>query len=187
MRHWHSVGVMVVHRLRRWPNIKPTFVQCLVFAVCLFLSLILVSLICIWHCCPANVRQRTNIGSMLVQRLRRWPNIKPTLVQCVVFAGCLFLYLKLLSLICLWYYCLWLYMLGACVPRAKQDKHSRREHDDEHPKEEDPVQDSSHHAPFLDDILLALCHGLLLWHPADRRVPSSTCTHRIVNSLVGGV
>ena len=29
----------------------------------------------------------TNVGSMLGQRLQRWPNIVPTLVQCIVFAG----------------------------------------------------------------------------------------------------
>ena len=27
----------------------------------------------------------TNVGLMLAHRLRRWPNIKPTLVQCAVF------------------------------------------------------------------------------------------------------
>ena len=28
-----------------------------------------------------------NVGPMLVHRLRRWPNIGPTLAQCNVFAG----------------------------------------------------------------------------------------------------
>ena len=36
---------------------------------------------------PANVRRLTNVGSMSDQRLRRWPDIKPTLVQRLVFAG----------------------------------------------------------------------------------------------------
>ena len=31
-RHWDSVGLLLVHRLRRWPNIKPTLSQCLVLA-----------------------------------------------------------------------------------------------------------------------------------------------------------
>ena len=48
---------MLDHRLRRWPNIKPTLVQ------------------------------SPNVGLMLDHRLRRWPNIKPTLVQSPMFAG----------------------------------------------------------------------------------------------------
>ena len=28
----HNVGLMLVHCLRRWPNIKPTLFQCVVFA-----------------------------------------------------------------------------------------------------------------------------------------------------------
>ena len=31
-RHWAIVGLMLVQRLWRWPNIKLTMVQCLVFA-----------------------------------------------------------------------------------------------------------------------------------------------------------
>ena len=34
---------------------------------------------------PAHTTHRTNAGLMLGQRRRRWPNIKPTFVQCVVF------------------------------------------------------------------------------------------------------
>ena len=34
-----------------------------------------------------------HVGLMLGHRLRRWPNIKPTLLQCVVFAGKLILYI----------------------------------------------------------------------------------------------
>ena len=30
--HWNSVGLMLAHRLRRWPNIKPTSFQCVVLA-----------------------------------------------------------------------------------------------------------------------------------------------------------
>ena len=36
---------------------------------------------------PANTTHWNNVGLMLGHRLRRWPNIKPTLFQCVVFAG----------------------------------------------------------------------------------------------------
>ena len=36
---------------------------------------------------PANTTHWNNVGSMLAHRLRRWLNIKPTLFQCVVFAG----------------------------------------------------------------------------------------------------
>ena len=36
---------------------------------------------------PANTIQCINVGLMLVQRRRRWTNIKPTLDQRLVFAG----------------------------------------------------------------------------------------------------
>ena len=36
---------------------------------------------------PANTRHWANVGLMLGQRRRRWTNIKPILVQCLVFAG----------------------------------------------------------------------------------------------------
>ena len=36
---------------------------------------------------PASTIHRANVGLMLGHRLRRWPNIKPTLAQCIVFAG----------------------------------------------------------------------------------------------------
>ena len=36
---------------------------------------------------PANTRHRPNVDLMLGQRRRRWPNIKPTLGRCLVFAG----------------------------------------------------------------------------------------------------
>ena len=37
--------------------------------------------------CPANTRLWTNDGIMFGYRLRRWPNIKPSLFQRLVFAG----------------------------------------------------------------------------------------------------
>ena len=36
---------------------------------------------------PVNTRLWANIGSMLVQRRRRWAKIRPTIAQCSVFAG----------------------------------------------------------------------------------------------------
>ena len=36
---------------------------------------------------PANTRHWTIVVSMLVHRLRRWPNIDTTVVQCLVLAG----------------------------------------------------------------------------------------------------
>ena len=43
--HWASVGLMWVHRLRRWTHIKPTLAQHLVFAgwVCLVLTIYMFS------------------------------------------------------------------------------------------------------------------------------------------------
>ena len=35
----------------------------------------------------ANTRRSTNAGLTLGQRLRRWPNVKPTLFERLVFAG----------------------------------------------------------------------------------------------------
>ena len=36
---------------------------------------------------PTDTRRLTNAGSMFAHRLRRWTNIKPALVQRLVFAG----------------------------------------------------------------------------------------------------
>ena len=35
------------------------------------------------QCILGNTRHRPNVGPMLVQRLRRWPNISPTLSRCI--------------------------------------------------------------------------------------------------------
>ena len=35
----------------------------------------------------ARAYTSTNVGLMLGQRPRRWPNIKPAFVQCLVFTG----------------------------------------------------------------------------------------------------
>ena len=37
-RRWASAGLKLVHRLRRWPNFKPTLAQRLVFAGCMHVS-----------------------------------------------------------------------------------------------------------------------------------------------------
>ena len=47
---------------------------------------------CACACCPSSDASQqttplTTVGSMLVRRLRRRPNIEPTLIQCLVFAG----------------------------------------------------------------------------------------------------
>ena len=36
---------------------------------------------------PANTRRSPNVGLLLAHRLRRWPNINPTLGERLVFAG----------------------------------------------------------------------------------------------------
>ena len=63
---------MLAHRLRRWPNIKPAPVQCIVFAGL-----------------PSQQTQDVEpmFFLMLVPRLRRWSNIKTTSAQCIVFTG----------------------------------------------------------------------------------------------------
>ena len=48
----------------------------------------------LWECVPANTRRWTNAGLLLGQRLRRWPNINPTLVQRLVFAGFFFSFIS---------------------------------------------------------------------------------------------
>ena len=35
---------------------------------------------------PANTRHSPIAGAMLVQRLRRWPNIEPAMGECLAFA-----------------------------------------------------------------------------------------------------
>ena len=40
---------------------------------------------------PSKHDTLNNVGLMLAHCLRRWPNIKPTLFQCVVFSGILYI------------------------------------------------------------------------------------------------
>ena len=87
MIHWPDIDLMLGYGLRRWSNIKLTFVQHLVISR-IRLNLegpprgLRVSRKFVMN---ANTRYLTNIGSMLVHRLRRWPIIDPTLGQCLVF------------------------------------------------------------------------------------------------------
>ena len=107
-RHSANAVWILDHRLRRWPNIKTTLIQCLVFAGTvlghitesfefLFLLIIykhwfsypwcLIS-VCLYPTYPTNTRKWNNFGLMLVHRLRRWPNNKPTLAQFVSAEMC---------------------------------------------------------------------------------------------------
>ena len=84
---------MLVHRLRRWPNIEPTQDQRVYRAGCL--SEIYVHLY-VDHGClgpvtsPANLRRLPKVGSMLGQRRRRWANIDLTLGDRLHVAGDVF-------------------------------------------------------------------------------------------------
>ena len=59
--HWNNVVLLLAHRLRRWPSIKPTLFQCFVFAGQALHSC---------HNMNSNTRHWTNIGSMS----RPWHN-----------------------------------------------------------------------------------------------------------------
>ena len=96
MKHWRNVVLKLGHRVRRWPNIKTTLGQGVMFAVYAHA----------WHTWqyhiwyrpieihhrastnfPADTRRWINAGLTLVQRRRRWINIKTTLIQRLVSAG----------------------------------------------------------------------------------------------------
>ena len=47
-----------------------------------------------WYGNPADTRHWPKAGSMLVLRLRRRPNIEPTLGQCLVFAGKMLVFIE---------------------------------------------------------------------------------------------
>ena len=86
-RHSADVVSMLCHRLRRWPNIDPTFAQSLVFAGDRLFVVIRCSHISAALFNPANTILWNNAVLMLGQRRRRWANIKKSLFQSVVFAG----------------------------------------------------------------------------------------------------
>ena len=105
-KHWIDVGLMLGQRRRRWPNIKPTLFQCLVFAGSLspeaHCQLSLVCQSCVHHLLynhilydcisksPVSTIHCYNADLMLGQRRRRWTKIKYPLCQCLVFAGSVF-------------------------------------------------------------------------------------------------
>ena len=69
-------GLMLVHRLRRWPNIETALVQRLVLAG------VFVRYFVMKHEILAD-----DGGLMLVHRLRRWPNIEPPSCRRLVWCG----------------------------------------------------------------------------------------------------
>ena len=97
--HWNNCGLTLIHRLRRWPNMKTTSFQCLLFATHYILETMLVcdagptlNQLCVcWDTLsgvfPENKRQWPNVVLMLAHRLRRQHNNKTTLGQCLVLAG----------------------------------------------------------------------------------------------------
>ena len=86
-QYWFNGG----QRRRRWANFKPILVQRIVFAEwrrdhslesppCWKTLIFRVKrTIHDRGPVPANTRHSPDVGSMLVRRLRRWPNIEPTL------------------------------------------------------------------------------------------------------------
>ena len=100
-KRWHNASLMLVHRLRRWPNIKLTLYQRLVFAGSKCSShafsdhikqwlndgpmTIYVGPTCKQHVVfSLNTKRWTDVFSMVAHRLRRWPNNKTTLVQLLL-------------------------------------------------------------------------------------------------------
>ena len=99
-QHWFNVSCLLggICRMycdvRRQTAVTVTFQVNSLSVVCLcceYYGLLLSSLpgyrFCVWRGYPANTRHCAIVGSMLVQRRRRWTNIKPTMTQCLVFAG----------------------------------------------------------------------------------------------------
>ena len=91
--HWANVVLMLVHSVSRRPIKHRTFKQCCfnggpqsvmsdqhwnnIGSVCPVK----------WHPNPSNRTFYDNVGLMLGRCLRRWPNIKPTLIQCIMLIG----------------------------------------------------------------------------------------------------
>ena len=77
-KHVFIADLMLVHRLRRWPEIESTLYERSCFN---------------WELAFTVAERLTytthlpNVWLMLAHRLRRWPNIGQTLDRCVVFAG----------------------------------------------------------------------------------------------------
>ena len=102
-RHWPNNGLMSVHSLRRWPNIKPLLGKCVVFSGRGRAGLCCSSDVHCEHACirstlgqwlasaiigpiyPANTWHLSKAGLSLIlaQRRWRWTNIEPALNQCL--------------------------------------------------------------------------------------------------------
>ena len=91
-RHWPNDGLMLAHRLRRWPSIKPAVVQRFVFAgsqsvsLCCGESIRLFSLQRFLWYRPSITRCWPDAGLMLAHCLRRRASISPVLVY-VTYVG----------------------------------------------------------------------------------------------------
>ena len=97
-----NVGLLLAHRLRRWPNSNPTLGRRLMYPdssrVSLFPHYGVTSAVTVMQCLlarfsytfifyiPANMRRWASVGLLLGQRRRRWANSKPTLAQRLMFA-----------------------------------------------------------------------------------------------------
>ena len=91
-RHWSNVGLILDHRLRRWPNINPILLQCLVFtgkqAALATAPAHLPSAAMSKRNAPSSHHDTLlNGGLMLVNRLLRWPNVALISRQCGMFNG----------------------------------------------------------------------------------------------------
>ena len=90
--HWRKISATLGQRSRRLTNINPPF-----SSVSWWLDGALrfdiaadgrgAGAVAKAACFPVNTRHWSNVGWMLGQRRRRWSNINPTLVQCLVFTG----------------------------------------------------------------------------------------------------
>ena len=75
---------MLDQRHRCWPSIEPALVRCGDSGDSQTTILLLLAQ---QDPVTANRRHSTDVSLMLGQRRRRWPSIKLTLVQCLLFAG----------------------------------------------------------------------------------------------------
>ena len=100
---WHEVHTLHVHVYCR---AKPNKLQAFGFAEHYV------------HLIPANTRHWAIVGLMLGQRLRRCPNFKATMAQCLVFAG---IYVNFVSLLTL-YSLVPVYVLSLCTAIVCQQR-----------------------------------------------------------------
>ena len=80
-----DVGLIPIQHVIRWPSNNQTLGQRKWFGPALYKWY--TNVLCLLGQCPTHTKHWTNVGLMLAQRLRRWPNIKPTLVYWLMFAG----------------------------------------------------------------------------------------------------